>query len=103
MTVKDMKKNVKKVWVFFDEFNTTDELSYIKEMVIDRKFRGITLPDNVVMIAACNPYRLKYAKKTVKAGIKKEDPNDDGLAFKVKAPNKSMIQFMWDYQQLRER
>jgi hypothetical protein len=29
-----------KVWVFFDEFNTTDELSYIKEMIIDRKFQG---------------------------------------------------------------
>lgn len=72
-------------------------------MVIDRRFRGIPLPDNVIMIAACNPYRMKYAKKTVKAGIKKEDPNDDGLAFKVKPPNMSMIQFMWDYQQLQER
>lgn len=40
-------------------------------MVIDRRFRGIPLPDNVIMVAACNPYRMKYAKKTVKAGIKK--------------------------------
>ena len=33
-------RSVKRVWVFFDEFNTTDEVSFIQEMVIDRRFMG---------------------------------------------------------------
>jgi hypothetical protein len=27
-------------WVFFDEFNTCDELTYIKEMVIEHRLMG---------------------------------------------------------------
>lgn len=64
-------ENGKKVWIFFDEFNTTDQISYIKEMVIDHKFKGQLLPANLVMVAVCNPYRIKQEKRTIKAGIKK--------------------------------
>ena len=93
-----------KIWVFFDEFNTTDELSYIKEMIIDRKFQGYSFPDNVVFVAACNPYREIKASKHKSAGIKKAmiASNSDNLAFKVKPPPLAMISLMWDYQQLRE-
>lgn len=101
--VKDTKQ---KVWVFFDEFNTTDELSYIKEMIIDRKFQGQPIPDNVVLIGACNPYRRKNETNFKRAGIKKKlaehnISSENNLAFKVKPPSLSMIQFMWDYQQLK--
>lgn len=51
----------KKLWVFFDEFNTTDELSYIKEMTIENRFMGEELPTNIFFIAACNPFRLKQS------------------------------------------
>lgn len=48
----------KKLWVFFDEFNTTDELSYIKEMTIENRFMGEELPTNIFFITACNPFRF---------------------------------------------
>ena len=48
-----------KIWVFFDEFNTTDELAYIKEVVAEHRFMGKKLPDNLQIIAACNPYRIR--------------------------------------------
>jgi len=48
-----------KIWVFFDEFNTTDELSYIKEIVTEHRFMGEKLPENLQFIAACNPYRIR--------------------------------------------
>ena len=74
-------------------------------MVIDHKYKGELLPDNLVMVAVCNPYRIKQEKRTIKAGIKKEQDqkNTINLAFTVKPPPLSMIQFMWDYQQLREK
>lgn len=77
------------MWVFFDEFNTSDELSYIKEIVIDRRFIGELLPSNIVFCTASNPYRMK--KNTNKT-----------RAFNVKPPNLSMVSLMWDYEQLKK-
>ena len=41
-------------------------------MLIDRKFQGETLPENVVFLAACNPYRKKNISQYKHAGIKKK-------------------------------
>lgn len=60
-----------RVWVFFDEFNTCDELGYIKEMVVDHRFLGEPLPENIIIIAACNPYRKKRKGKLIRAGIRR--------------------------------
>lgn len=38
-------------------------------MVVDHRFMGKPLPPNIIMVAACNPYRKKRAAKLVKAGI----------------------------------
>ena len=57
------KKNAKnfgdKVYtvLFFDEANTTDALSLIKEIMCDRRLLGEPLGDDVKFAAACNPYR----------------------------------------------
>lgn len=52
-------KQNKKLWVFFDEFNTLRELGFFKELIIDGKFLGVAQPHtkNVIMMAACNPYK----------------------------------------------
>ena len=70
--------------------------------MIDGRFFGEKNPRNIVFLAACNPYRKKrQSTKRVKAGIKKNIENQqNNLAFKVKPPTLSMIQLMWDYQQL---
>lgn len=94
-----------KIWVFFDEFNTTDELSYIKEIIVDRRFQGEPYPPNVVFLAACNPYRQAKQRKNTKVGLKIKTTKDkeESLAFKVKPPPLAMISLMWDYQQLARR
>ena len=44
------------VWVFFDEINTCTELTgRFKELVADRRYRNKRLPDNLIVLAACNP------------------------------------------------
>lgn len=55
---KDVRKP-KKLWVFFDEFNTLRELGFFKEIIIDGRYLGKEQPHvkNVVMMAACNPHR----------------------------------------------
>ena len=72
-------------------------------MIVDRRFQGEPFPDNVVFVAACNPYREAKVSSFKSAGIKKKMMHStETLAFKVKPPPLSMISLMWDYQQLRK-
>ena len=43
--------------VFFDEANTSDVISLIKEVMCDGRCRGQPLPPFLKFVAACNPYR----------------------------------------------
>ena len=50
--------NKRKIWVFLDEINTCNCLGLISELICKHSCNGILLPDNIVFIGACNPYRL---------------------------------------------
>jgi hypothetical protein len=50
-----------------------------------------------MFVAACNPYRKRKISQ-VKVGIPSQ--SDTQLAFRVFPPPFSMIELMWDYQQL---
>ena len=45
--------------LFFDEANTTDAIGLIKEILCDRRMRGVPLQEDtgLKIIAACNPYK----------------------------------------------
>ena len=45
------------MWIFFDEINTCNSLGLISELICKHSCNGIPLPDNIVFIGACNPYR----------------------------------------------
>ncbi len=47
--------------VFLDEVNTCNSMALFKEIVCDRMLEGIALPDNFIVLAACNPYRRRTA------------------------------------------
>ena len=50
----------KKIVLFLDEINTNENINGpLKELLIDRKIRGVPLPENFIMIAAANPYKFK--------------------------------------------
>ena len=59
MAATNQKHNIDTV-LFFDEANTTEALSMIKEVMVDRRINGRPvgrgLP-RLQFIAACNPYR----------------------------------------------
>ena len=48
-----------KLWVFLDEINTCKSMGLISELMCKHTCQGNSLPDNIVFIAACNPYRLR--------------------------------------------
>ena len=68
-----------KLWVFLDEINTCKSMGLISELMCKHSYQGNKLPDNIVFIAACNPYRKKEKK-----GKNEEIGLDANLAFKEK-------------------
>ena len=67
------EKDQKKLVLFLDEINTNPNLAgLLKEIVIDRRVEGRKISNNVVLIAACNPYKLKtYSDQCLTAGLRK--------------------------------
>lgn len=48
---------LKKIVLFFDEINTSPLVDgMLKEILIDRHFKGVKLLPNISIVAACNPY-----------------------------------------------
>jgi hypothetical protein len=70
----DRKKKSKKLWVFFDEFNTLRELGFFKEIIIDGRYLGKGQPHikNVVMMAACNPHKKLDLKMKQEQYVKEQ-------------------------------
>lgn len=102
--------------LFFDEANTTEAVSCIKEVLCDRTVCGQPLlPDSGLhVIAACNPYR-KHSEQTIArleaAGlgyrVRAEDTADKlgstplrQLVYRVHALPPSLIPLVWDFGQL---
>ena len=52
-----------KLWVFLDEINTCKSMGLISELMCKHTCQGNPLPENIVFIAACNPYRTREIKK----------------------------------------
>jgi hypothetical protein len=96
-----LNKQPRKLWVFFDEFNTLKELGFFKEIIHDKRFLGKEQPHfkEIVMMAACNPHKK----------LKSENPDEDytlgkkeKLAFDVLPTPHSLIECMWNYGALNE-
>ena len=47
----------KVLWVFLDEINTCKSMGLISELMCKRTYQGNKIEENIVFIAACNPYR----------------------------------------------
>lgn len=104
--------------LFFDEANTTEAISCIKEVLCDRTVCGQRLArdSGLHLIAACNPYR-KHSDQTIArleaAGlgyrVRAEDTADKlgstplrQLVYRVHALPPSLIPLVWDFGQLND-
>ena len=59
MALTNQEKNIDTI-LFFDEANTTEALTMIKEVMVDRRINGRPIGqglERLQFIAACNPYR----------------------------------------------
>ena len=66
---KELLYEEKKLWVFLDEINTCKSMGLISELICKHSCQGKQLNDNIVFIAACNPYRQTKETKGKKEEI----------------------------------
>ncbi|KAK0137548.1 E3 ubiquitin-protein ligase rnf213-alpha [Merluccius polli] len=104
--------------LFFDEANTTEAISSIKEIICDHTVKGehLTVDCGLQIIAACNPYRKhtdEMVKKLESAGlgyrVRAEETDEKlgsiplrQLVYRVQALPPSMIPLVWDFGQLND-
>ncbi|XP_030645560.1 E3 ubiquitin-protein ligase rnf213-alpha-like [Chanos chanos] len=105
--------------LFFDEANTTEAISSIKEVLCDNSVEGerLTPHTGLQIIAACNPYRKHtdtMIKRLESAGlgyrVRAEDTDEKlgsiplrQLVYRVQALPPSMIPLVWDFGQLNDQ
>jgi len=100
---------VNKIWVFLDEFNTSNSLGLFSEMMIKRTCLGKPIKKNISFIAACNPYKIsseiennynnQIGLKVTTLDIK----NVRGLAYSVNPLPYSLLNFVFSFGRLGDK
>jgi len=103
-------QNKRRLWIFFDEFNTTSNIGLLKEIICERTLLGESLPGNMVFLAACNPRRKKMKKLEINEdehiGLRKNryeeqkllwTSTDRRLVHNVVSIPETMLEYIWDY------
>jgi hypothetical protein len=93
--VKLVEKVREEIWLFFDEFNTSECMYLITKMVCNRTFLGHILPSNLKLLAACNPYKIK--SKTIDVGLVTQRKSSSKLLHIVHPLPDTLIEHIWDY------
>ncbi|MBN3286120.1 RN213 ligase, partial [Polyodon spathula] len=104
--------------LFFDEANTTEAVSSIKEVLCDKTVEGepLAASTGLQIVAACNPYRkhtdemigrLEMAGLGYKVGAEETEDKLGSiplrqLVYRVQALPPSMIPLVWDFGQLND-
>ena len=105
----------KRLWIFFDEFNTTSNIGLIKEIICERTLLGVALPPNMIFLGACNPRRNKSIKTRINddahIGLRQNRyqqqellwaGTDRRLLYTVVPIPETMLEYIWDYGYLNE-
>ncbi len=58
-----------KICIFFDRINTSNVIGLISEIMCNRTMKGKKIPNNLVFIAAYNPYRIREEVKSINYGL----------------------------------
>ena len=109
--IQEMKKYIdqakkleeKRLWVYFDEFNTTDNIGLMKEIICERTMLGRSLPDNMVLLGACSPWTLNFQSTLLGRNYQDQKAIPVSKDYKYSLLHKehplpeTMIQYLWDF------
>ena len=91
----------KKIWIFLDEINTCNCMGLICELMTKHSYQGKKLPNNIVFIGACNPYR-RVVKDEEPNGLKIAGTEERKLVYTVNPLPHSLLNFVFNFGKLTE-
>lgn len=72
-----------------DEVNTSSCLGLFKEIIVDKTFDGKPIPENLFIVAACNPHRGNSLASHKTAWMRS--------TYYVRSLHPTLKHLMWDY------
>ena len=90
----------KKIWIFLDEINTCNCMGLICELMTKHSCQGKKLPENIVFIGACNPYRIDFNKE--QNGLKIKDVKEKKLAYTVNPLPHALLNYVFNFGSLNK-
>ncbi|KAL4237385.1 hypothetical protein ACF0H5_002103 [Mactra antiquata] len=94
----------KQYWLFLDEINTSEAVGLICSSICHHRCCDIDLMPNLIIMGACNPYKLRTAEAIKTAGLAGKVKTDDlsKLTYRVLPLPEMMIDYVWDFGSLSE-
>lgn len=92
-------------WLFLDEINTSENIGVICDIICHHKYNGCVLSPNLVIMGACNPYKLRTIDAIHTAGLTSKIKTDDlsKLVYRVLPLPEMMVDYVWDFGSLSEK
>ncbi|KAL4235125.1 hypothetical protein ACF0H5_006763 [Mactra antiquata] len=100
-----MKNMDEERWLFLDEINTSDSIGLISDAICHHSCLGCELSPNLVVMGACNPYKLRTSKDISTAGLEGKVKTDElsRLVYRVLPLPEIMVDYVWDFGSLNEK
>ncbi|XP_053401074.1 uncharacterized protein LOC123550673 [Mercenaria mercenaria] len=92
-------------WLFLDEINTSDNIGIISDIMCHHRCLGKELSPNLIIMGACNPYKLRTTKAISTAGLEGKAKSDElsRLVYRVLPLPEMMVDYVWDFGSLNEK
>ncbi|WAR10217.1 R213A-like protein [Mya arenaria] len=86
-------------WLFFDEINTSYCIGLICDIICHHKCNGHMLAPNLIIMGACNPYKLRTREAIQTAGLTGKVKTDElsKLVYRVFPLPEMMVDYVWDF------
>ena len=104
LLINPKKSNIlpKKVILFLDEINTTNCINLFCDVFIKHQYIGHPLKSNIIIIAACNPYRLMLSDTKDLGYINKKMHKVRNLVYTVNPLPLSLINYVFDFGNVKD-
>ena len=95
----------KERWLLLDEINTSEHIGLMSSVVCSNTCLNRKLVPNIVVMAACNPYKLRTESAVCKAGLTEKIKSDElsKLVYRVHPLPERMVDYVWDFGSLSDQ
>ncbi|ETO35633.1 hypothetical protein RFI_01430, partial [Reticulomyxa filosa] len=96
----DDEKKTDQLWLFLDEVNTSPDIGWFKELICNHTLDGRKIPEEIKIIAACNPYRKRILSKEEESTLT-NDPLSK-YVYRVYPLCETMKEYVWMFGRLSD-